>query len=105
MSGHRLAARSCEGPGYRREDMAMGYTIGLYQDSTRQGEITLDTLFVMEPADYTCEPKDVISHDEAGRIAKTLRREPEICSGVVGPYEWRAEHHAAGACGLLRLGR
>ncbi len=42
----------------------MSLRIGLYHDSTRYGEVELDTVFVMEPADYTCEPKGVVTYEE-----------------------------------------
>ena len=71
----------------------MSHMIGLYHGSTRCGEVELDSLFVMGPADYLCEPKDVVSEDEVVRIAKMLRREPEIHAGVVGELEWREEPH------------
>jgi hypothetical protein len=70
----------------------MSYTIGLYEGSTRQGQIELESLFVMEPADYICEPRDVLTHDEVRQIAKVLRRAPDIHAGVVGAYDWREEH-------------
>jgi hypothetical protein len=72
-------------------DTAMGYMIGLYEGSTRQGEIELDTLFVMERADYVCEPRDVLTDDEVRQIAKTLRRAQDIHVGTVGRYDWREE--------------
>jgi hypothetical protein len=71
----------------------MSHTIGLYEGLTRQGEIELDTMFVMEPADYICRPEGVITLDEAKQIAKVLRREPDVQSGTVGKYEWREERH------------
>ncbi len=70
----------------------MSYTIGLYEGSTRQGKIELDTLFVMEPADYLCEPTGVLTDDEVRQIAKSLRRAPDIRAGVIGRYDWREEH-------------
>jgi hypothetical protein len=76
----------------------MSYKIGLYEGSTRQGEIELDTLFVMEPADYTCKPRDAISDDEVRQIAKVLRRAPDVHAGVVGRYDWREEHPAGATC-------
>ena len=76
----------------------MSYTIGLYEGSTRQGEIELDTLFVMEPADYTCEPRGAITDDEVRQIAKVLRRAPDIHAGVVGNYNWREEHLSGTTC-------
>jgi len=46
----------------------MSYTIGLYEGSTRQGKIELDTLFVMEPADYTAS-QEVPDDDEVRQIS------------------------------------
>jgi hypothetical protein len=69
----------------------MSYRIGLYEGSTRQGKIELDTLFVMERADYVCEPRGVLTDEEVRQIAKTLRRAPDIHAGVVGRYDWREE--------------
>jgi hypothetical protein len=66
-------------------------TVGLYHDSTRHGEVELDTVFVMVPADYTCEPKGIVTHDEVTQIAKVLRREPKHHAGVVGNFNWREE--------------
>jgi len=40
----------------------------------------------MKPADYTCEPKGVVSCDEVTQIAKVLRRTPQIETGVVGDF-------------------
>ena len=73
--------------------MRVSYTIGLYQGFTRLGELELDSVFVMEPADYTCEPKSVVTYDEVAQIAKALRREPETHAGVLGNCEWREELH------------
>jgi hypothetical protein len=55
------------------------------------GEVKLDTVFVMVPADYTCEPQGIVTHDEVTQIAKVLRREPKNHAGVVGNYNWREE--------------
>lgn len=70
----------------------MSYTIGLYEGSTWRGKVELDTFFVMEPADYTCEPRGVLTNDEVCQIAKVLRRAADIAAGVVGRYDWREEH-------------
>jgi hypothetical protein len=72
------------------EGMQMSNTIGLYQGLTRQGEVEFDTVFVMEPADYVCKPKGVVTYDEVAQIAKVLRREGTH-AGVVGKYEWHEE--------------
>jgi hypothetical protein len=69
----------------------MSQRIGLYHDSTRQGEVDLDTIFVMVPADYTCQPKGLVTHDEVRQIAKVLRRGQDIEVGVVGNFEWCKE--------------
>ena len=69
----------------------MSHTIGLYEGSTRQGTIELDSLFVMERADYVCEPRDVLTDEEVRQIAKTLRRASDIHAGMVGRYDWREE--------------
>jgi hypothetical protein len=69
----------------------MSYRIGLYHDSTLYGEIELESLFVMGPADYTCRPQDVVSCDQVQQIAKVLRRAPEMPTGVIGPYDWRQQ--------------
>jgi hypothetical protein len=74
--------------------MTMSHTIGLYDGLTRQGGIELDTVFVMEPADYTCGPEGVITLNEVKQIAKVLRREPEVQYGTVGRYEWHKEHQS-----------
>ena len=76
----------------------MSYTIGLYEGSTQQGKIELDTLFVMEPADYTCEPRGALTDAEVRQIAKVLRRVPDIHAGVVGRYDWREEHPSGTTC-------
>jgi hypothetical protein len=68
--------------------MLMSLRIGLYHDSTRYGEVELDTVFVMEPADYICEPKGVVTYEEVQQIAKVLRRSPDIETGVVGEFAW-----------------
>ena len=70
----------------------MSLKIGLYHDSIRYGEVELDSLFVMEPADYTCEPKGVVTCDEVTQIAKVLRRTPQIETGVVGEFAWGKEY-------------
>jgi hypothetical protein len=69
----------------------MRLKVGLYHGPARYGEVELDTVFVMVPADYTCEPRDIITHDEVIQIAKVLRREPKNHAGVVGNYNWREE--------------
>jgi hypothetical protein len=72
--------------------MLMSERIGLYHNSTLYGNIELETVFVMEPADYTCEPTGVISHEEVRQIATVLRRTPHIESGVVGFFDWCKEY-------------
>jgi hypothetical protein len=74
------------------EGMLMRQRIGLFHDSTRYGEVELETVFVMEPADYTCEPTGVISYEEVRQIATVLRRTPHIESGVVGYFSWCKEY-------------
>jgi len=71
--------------------MLMSQKIGLYHGPARYGEIEIDTVFVMEPADYTCEPMGVVTHDVVQQIAKVLRRAPEIETGVVGEFAWCKE--------------
>ena len=70
----------------------MSERIGLYHNSTLYGNIELETVFVMEPADYTCEPTGVISHEDVRQIATVLRRTPHIESGVVGFFDWCKEY-------------
>ena len=74
------------------EGMLMSQRIGLFHNSTRYGEVELETVFVMEPADYTCEPLGVVSHEEVRQIATVLRRTPHIESGVVGYFAWCKEY-------------
>ena len=69
----------------------MSQKIGLYHDSIRYGQVELDSLFVMEPADYTCNPIGAVTYDEVTQIAKVLRREPKNHAGVVGNFNWREE--------------
>ena len=69
----------------------MRLKIGLYHDSTWYGNVELDTVFVMEPADYTCEPKGVVTYEEVRQIAEVLRRAPDIKTGVVGRFAWCKE--------------
>ena len=66
-------------------------TVGLYHDSTRHGGVEFDTVFVMVPTDYTCEPKGIVTHDEVTQIAKVLRREAGTHAGMAGRYDWREE--------------
>lgn len=66
----------------------MNLKIDLYNDSTACGKIELDSIFVMEPADYTCEPKDVVTYEQVRQIAGVLRRVPGKASGVVGKFAW-----------------
>ena len=66
----------------------MSLRIELYHDSTRYGQVELDSLFVMGPADYPCEPKGVVTDEEVRQIAKVLRRSPHIDTGVVGDFAW-----------------
>ena len=73
------------------EDMLVGQRIGLFHNSTRYGEVTFATVFVMEPADYTCEPTGVVTHEEVRQIATVLRRSPHIEIGVVGEFAWCKE--------------
>jgi hypothetical protein len=69
----------------------MSYLINLYHDSTLFGEIELESLFVMGPADYTCRPQEVVSCQQVQQIAKVLRRWPDTTTGVIGPYDWRQQ--------------
>ena len=69
----------------------MNLRIGLYHDLIRHGGVELDTVFVMVPADYTCEPKGIVTHDAVTQIAKVLRREPDIETGMVGEFAWCKE--------------
>ena len=73
------------------EGMLMSQRIGLFHNSTRYGEVELETVFVMEPADYTCEPTGVVSYEEVRQIATVLRRSPHIETGVVGFFDWCRE--------------
>ena len=70
----------------------MSERIGLYHNSTLYGNVELETVFVMEPADYTCEPLGVVTHEEVRQIATVLRRTPYIESGVVGFFDWCKEY-------------
>jgi hypothetical protein len=54
--------------------------------------IELETVFVMVPADYTCQPMDVVTCEEVRQIATVLRRTPKIESGVVGKFDWCKEY-------------
>jgi hypothetical protein len=69
----------------------MSLKIGLYRESIWHGELELDSVFVMEPADYNCEPKGVVTYEEVRRIAKVLRRTPGIETGVIGKFAWCME--------------
>ena len=80
----------------------MSIKIGLYDGPTRHGEVELDSVFVMEPADYVCEPQGLLSCSEVGQIAKVLRREPWTHAGVVGEYAWHEEEPMPGL--VLRSG-
>ena len=71
--------------------MLMSMRIGLYHDSTLFGEVVLDSVFVMESADYTCEPTGVISYEDVRRIAKVLRHTPNIETGKIGEFAWCKE--------------
>lgn len=66
----------------------MGQKIGLYHDSTCCGEVELHTVFVMESADYTCEPSGVVTFNDVQQIARVLRRGPDFETGVVGEFAW-----------------
>jgi hypothetical protein len=69
----------------------MSLMIGLYHGSIRSGQVELDNLFVMEPADYTCAPTGVVTHDVVRQIAKVLRRTPYVETGVAGDFDWCKE--------------
>jgi hypothetical protein len=69
----------------------MGLRFELYHEAIWCGQVELDTVFVMEPADYTCEPKGLVSYEEVTQIAKVLRRTPGIETGVVGKFAWYRE--------------
>ncbi len=69
----------------------MSLKIGLYRESIWYGEVELDTVFVMEPADYTCEPSGVVTYEEVQQIAKLLRRVPGMKTGMVGAFAWCKE--------------
>ena len=72
--------------------MLLSQRIGLYHNSNWYGNIDLETVFVTEPADYTCEPLGVVTHEEVRQIATVLRRTPHIESGVVGFFDWCKEY-------------
>jgi hypothetical protein len=76
---------------FYRDDMLMSLKIGLYHDSVWSGEVELDSIFVMEPADYTCQSEDAVTFEEVRQIAKMLRRVSGIETGVVGSYNWCAD--------------
>jgi hypothetical protein len=69
----------------------MGVRIGVYHEEICYGQIELDSVFVIKPADYTCEPKGLVSYDEVRQIAKVLRRASGITTGVVGQFAWCRE--------------
>jgi hypothetical protein len=70
----------------------MSQRIGLFHNSTRYGNIELETVLVTEPADYTCEPLGVVTCEEVRQIATVLRRSPHIENGVVGYFDWCKEY-------------
>ena len=69
----------------------MSFSVGLYRDFTREGEITFRTLPATQSSDYTSEPEHILSGDEAEHVSMQLLRTPVIGQGVVGEYVWRQE--------------
>jgi len=57
----------------------MSFSVGLYHDFARKGEITFRTLPAMQPSDYVSMPEGVLSHDQAEHVSWQLRRTPAIC--------------------------
>ncbi len=69
----------------------MSFSIGLYCEFTRQGEITFRTLPATQSSDYISKPEGILSGDQAEYVSWQLRRTPAVCQGVVGKYLWRQE--------------
>lgn len=69
----------------------MSFSVGVYRDFARQGRVTFSTVPATHPFDYVCNPKGVLSHDEAEHISWQLRRTWAVCQGAVGKYVWRQE--------------
>ena len=57
----------------------MSFSVGLYRDFVRKGEITFNTLPAIHPSDYVSRPEGVLSHDQAEHVSWQLRRTPVIC--------------------------
>jgi len=69
----------------------MSFSVGLYRDFARKGEITFSTLPATQSSDYVSRPKGILSHDQAEHVSWQLRRTPVVYQGAVGKYVWRQE--------------
>ena len=69
----------------------MSFSVGLYRDFVRKGEITFHTVPATQSSDYDSKPEGVLNRDQVEHISWQLRRTPAICQGAVGKYVWRQE--------------
>jgi hypothetical protein len=56
----------------------MSFSVGLYHDFARKGEVTFQTVPASYPSDYSCKPEGVVSHDQAEHVSWQLRRTPIV---------------------------
>ena len=69
----------------------MSFSVGLYRDFARKGELTFNTLPATKSSDYVSKPEGILNRDEAEHVSWQLRRTPVVCQGAVGKYVWRQE--------------
>ncbi len=69
--------------------MSFRFPVGLYLDTTRQGQITFHNFLVKEPSDFTCEPEGLLVYDEAKNLLQQIRRAPLSVAGEIGKFVWQ----------------
>jgi hypothetical protein len=50
----------------------MSFSVGLYRDFIRKGELTFRTVSATQSSDYVSKPEGVISQDETEHISRQL---------------------------------
>lgn len=69
----------------------MGLKAGLYIGLEKVGIVKFSTLRVRRPADYSCQPPSMLTHEEVEQIARDMYRDPESARGRVAKYIWLEE--------------
>ncbi|MFZ5831460.1 MAG: hypothetical protein ACOY3P_15350 [Planctomycetota bacterium] len=69
----------------------MTFSVGLYCDFSREGEITFCAVPATHSSDYVSEPEGILSDDQAEHVSWQLCRTLMVYQGAVGRHIGRQE--------------